>query len=809
MKNTKPDENGSVYRSSNNNYNNQNNDVSYQLDADTYIIDNLDQKLLELLARGYENKKIAAEVKTPLSTIQRRIRKIFQNQYVSRKNELNYKKLGLRKGYLQISLRGDKSYEVAQKLAGISSIISVAEVTSSFFDILCICIFKTTDELFSLIENIKIIERRIDKVAWVEEVHSLALEEKNLFETLWQTATPAARSIGAIEKGLIPIETKVLDNSGDSINYALYCVNNTDNGLSNCTSIGAFKLVYENKMFYQSYLNLLSKYKEGKIKGGVRWVTHIEDSKEQAELIKKALSLGMKIRHINYPIPLSFGVSEKQFVGTIEEMRNGKMIETLLYSSERLYVRHFQSIFDELWKMGINAQQRIDLIERGVASETTKVIENSSQAIELFLHLIENAREEIMIVIPSSNSVKRQSRIGVIESLIQKGQEGLKVRILSPISDGVKELLQECIERKKPNTENIDVKGIAKYQDINCTILMVDKKHLLAVELKDDSKETLKQAIGLATYSTSKPTLLSYISIFESLWTLAEMFDVLRMANEKLEINDKLQRDFINNAAHELRTPSQAILGYTELALLDYDANNREKNIENLKTILRQAQRVSRLNEKILDVAKIESRTLKINPEPFNFEELISDTIKEFGSNLKKLHKNIEISFEKMERQSVSTRKKQEQNYFKSSSSSPSLSRSFHRVTSPSPDRIADGAFQLYADKNKIEQVMVNLLDNAIKFSKEKIVVRLVKDNSQVVVEVIDSGLGIADEIMPNIFSKFVSKSHTGICLGLFISKSIIEAHGGKIWVFNNKNNNKDGVGATFAFSLPITYKSG
>ena len=175
-------------------------------------------------------------------------------------------------------------------------------------------------------------------------------------------------------------------------------------------------IVYENKMFYQSYLNLLSKYKEGKIKGGVRWVTHIEDSKEQAELIKKALSLGMKIRHINYPIPLSFGVSEKQFVGTVEEMRNGKMIETLLYSSEPLYVRHFQSIFDELWKMG--------LIERGVASETTKVIENSSQAIELFLHLIENAREEIMIVIPSSNSVKRQSRIGVIESLIQKGQEG-------------------------------------------------------------------------------------------------------------------------------------------------------------------------------------------------------------------------------------------------------------------------------------------------------------------------------------------------------------------------------------------------
>jgi DNA-binding Lrp family transcriptional regulator len=153
-------------------YDNSNNDdMAFQLDADTYIIDNLDQKMLELLIKGYENKKIATVVKTPLSTIQRRIRKIFENQYIKRKNELNYKKLGLRKGYLQISLKGDNSYEVAQKLAGISGIISVSEVTGSF-DILCTCIFKNTEELFSLMENIKTIER-IDKVAWSEEVHSI------------------------------------------------------------------------------------------------------------------------------------------------------------------------------------------------------------------------------------------------------------------------------------------------------------------------------------------------------------------------------------------------------------------------------------------------------------------------------------------------------------------------------------------------------------------------------------------------------------------------------------------------------------
>jgi DNA-binding NarL/FixJ family response regulator len=111
MINNKPAKRNNTYDNSHNN--NKNIDVSSQLDFDTFVIDNLDETLLELLVKGYENKKIAVEVKTPLSTIQRRIRNLFENQYVSRKNELNYKKLGLRKGYLQISLKGDKSYEVA------------------------------------------------------------------------------------------------------------------------------------------------------------------------------------------------------------------------------------------------------------------------------------------------------------------------------------------------------------------------------------------------------------------------------------------------------------------------------------------------------------------------------------------------------------------------------------------------------------------------------------------------------------------------------------------------------------------------
>lgn len=157
---------------------NNNNKINVITQSNNYNleIDELDQKLLELLLKGHKHKEIAIKVKTPLSTIQRRIRKIFENQYVDKKNELNYSKLGLRKGFLQISLKGDDSNIVAQKISNITGITSVSQVIGDF-DILCICIFKDTDSLFKIIENIKTIER-VNAVLWSEEVHSIPLEEK-------------------------------------------------------------------------------------------------------------------------------------------------------------------------------------------------------------------------------------------------------------------------------------------------------------------------------------------------------------------------------------------------------------------------------------------------------------------------------------------------------------------------------------------------------------------------------------------------------------------------------------------------------
>src|SRR5215469_2211227 len=162
----------------NNSSERNNNGDNINQQNDYKLIDKIDQKLIDLLLKGYTNKKIAFEANSPLSTIQRRIRKIFENEYVHKKNELNHRKLGLRKGYLLISLKGDYSYQVAQKISSLKGITCVSLVTGNI-DILCVCLFRDTNDLFKIIESIKTIER-VDKVTWAEEVRLIPTEEMTI-----------------------------------------------------------------------------------------------------------------------------------------------------------------------------------------------------------------------------------------------------------------------------------------------------------------------------------------------------------------------------------------------------------------------------------------------------------------------------------------------------------------------------------------------------------------------------------------------------------------------------------------------------
>jgi len=165
-----------------NNPKTNNNDENINRESDYKLIDGLDQKLIELLLKGYSNKNIALEARSPLSTIQRRIKRIFEDQYIHKKNELNHKKLGLRKGYLLISLKGDYADLVAQKVSTIKGITYVSLVTGNI-DIMSTCLFRETTDLFKIIESIKTIER-VDKVLWAEEVHDIPSKEITILSSL-------------------------------------------------------------------------------------------------------------------------------------------------------------------------------------------------------------------------------------------------------------------------------------------------------------------------------------------------------------------------------------------------------------------------------------------------------------------------------------------------------------------------------------------------------------------------------------------------------------------------------------------------
>ena len=271
----------------------------------------------------------------------------------------------------------------------------------------------------------------------------------------------------------------------------------------------------------------------------------------------------------------------------------------------------------------------------------------------------------------------------------------------------------------------------------------------MAIEKTDDSKEEFIEAIGLATYSNSEPTVMSYVSIFEGLLRQVESY-------EQLKKHDKMQREFINIAAHELRTPAQAILGYSELA----QAFPPERQKEMLITIYKNAKRLQRLIEDILDVTHIESQTLKLNKEKVNLNEKIRNVINDLKTQIHNPDK---------------------------------LKIVFLEPKKP---------IYVKADKVRIYQVIANLLNNAIKFTEEGTISVLadVKANDEAIITIKDTGTGVDPEIMPRLFTKFAARSITGTGLGLFICKSIVEAHDGKIWT----QDNPDGKGATFGFSLPL-----
>ena len=317
---------------------------------------------------------------------------------------------------------------------------------------------------------------------------------------------------------------------------------------------------------------------------------------------------------------------------------------------------------------------------------------------------------------------------------------------------------QTVQDLKRNYSECIDVRYIEQTVGTKATILVVDRKVSLVMELRDDSKTTFDEAIGLSTYSNSKAGVLSYVAIFEKLWNQIELYHQVKEANRRLKLHDKMEQEFINVAAHELRTPIQPILTMVGLLHSKKGHVSNQQMDDSLEMIHRNAQRLKRLAEDILDVTKIETQSLILNKERLNLNDVVISAIKD--------------------------------------------------VKNQTQDRWGGGAQILYeskgedsifieADRYRVAQLVTNLLSNALKFVKQYdglVYISIEKKDTNrsgqevALVTIKDNGTGIDPDIFPRLFEKFASKSFKGTGLGLFICRSIVEAHGGRIWAENNRD---------------------
>ncbi len=537
-----------------------------------------------------------------------------------------------------------------------------------------------------------------------------------------------------------------------------------------CFDYKGSAIVLETGPIWKSYKNM----KDRGIK--IRFITDIKkDNIDNCNILSE---IG-EIRHLE-GFNGNFGLlDETNYYAPTISQEYEPAIPIMIHIFIKDIVSQHQYLFNILWNKAIPAEDKIREIKRGIKPEKIETITDPSETKTRYIQLLKSATNEILLIFPTVNSMQRHIHIGVFQILKENISQynNLKIKILfpfpsqsSPLSSKEKSYQDFELDNISIYKNNVSTRNIEPSISTKSTILVVDQKESLVIEIKKDLKEKFSESIGFGTYSNSTATVLSYVSIFENFWSYSDIV-------EKLKRSEELQKDFVQIAAHELKNPIQPILGLSSF-LMEHKPDEYEyHNIVN--TINRNAKKLIQLTNDILDVTKIETNNLDLNKELFNLNDLIFDIIEDYKNEFDKENVKLTSKF----------------------------------IYSNKPDGKERGVeidknknkydISIFADRTRINQVISNLLNNAIKFTDKGFIDIIMEKeyiNDKVFINIKDSGYGIDQIILPKLFSKFTTKSKGGTGIGLYISKSIIEAHGGQIYAFNNK----DAKGATFGFSLPL-----
>ena len=517
------------------------------------------------------------------------------------------------------------------------------------------------------------------------------------------------------------------------ISIVLQFLNHTNNIIDACVDYSRPSLAIEIALLKEAFLSAK--------KRGVRLRYVTEITSDNISYCKQLLTMVNELRHLD-GIKGNLYVSDTAYLAPATFHEKGKPASQLIYSNVKEIIEHQRYIFETFWNKASPAEQRIKEIEEGLAPEFYEVITDPKKAAQTITNLARSVKKEALFFFPNDKALVRADKLGLVDYVMKASHNGATVKIICSLSEHNAEIVKRIFERA-PKIQILNGNNNSSYG-----MYIVDGEKFIRAELRNRDAENFSESVGLMVYSNRKTSVESFKSIFELLWNESTSNEELRKAHE-------MQKEFINIASHEMKTPTQAILGFSELV-----ETHPEKSGEMIHAIKKNAERLQRLTNDILDVARIESQSLKLNKESVNIHDKIQNVIRDI------------------------------ENQFPSSSTP--------RISFVCPKE----PIYVQADKVRLYGVLANLLNNAVKFTREGTIVATVnvKGNDEVIISVKDSGTGIHPEILPRLFTKFATKSDTGTGLGLFISKGVVEAHGGKIWA----ENNSDGKGTTFCFTLPL-----
>jgi two-component system sensor histidine kinase VicK len=504
-----------------------------------------------------------------------------------------------------------------------------------------------------------------------------------------------------------------------------------------------------------------------------RFVTEITQENVR---YSKELASHVELRHLE-GVKGNFGIVDGKEYGAAANIYDLQPPVEFIYSNVKTFVDQQQYFFETLWNKAIPAEQRIKEIEEGRAPEKLEIIHDTRKSISRAFDIMNKTQKELLVLFATPRTFNFALRGEAADIYRKISENGVCIKLLIPRGA---EHENEQIAKVREISPSINLRFSEVDLNTRITIMISDRKEFMSWELRDDTLDNLYLAGGIASYSNVKALASSYAIIFDNLWKITELAENLRIANTKLESNEKAMKEFINIAAHELRTPLQPILGLSEM--LHSARNDPQQHRKLVEIIIRNAHKLENLAEDILDITRIESGHLQLSMEKIDLHELVENVVSDFQEVIKN-------EFDKKEK----------------------ASKAIICLKVEYPDDRVDPSREhpvVLADANRIVQVITNLLSNAVKFSTQGDAalitvtrgMRVIDGKSMAIVSISDQGQGINPEIVPRLFQKFISGSEKGTGLGLYISKSIVNAHGGEIWA----ESNKSGIGATFVFTLPL-----